>query len=278
FWNRELAAHPDVWMQVRTIANLRAAKESKKVGIILGFQDATMYENDLARVDLFHDMGVRIAQLTYNGRNLVGDGCLERANAGLSNFGRTVVERLNSLGSLVDLSHCGRQTTTDGIMNSTKPVAITHSGCSAIADVPRNKPDEILRRLADRGGVVGIYLMPFLRVTGQPMAEDFMRHLTHALDICGEDHVGVGSDNSITPIELTPEFRAIHRESIMARRARGISAPGEDPDVFTYVPDINSPRRLDLIADLMAKKGHGSARIAKVIGGNWARLLGEVWG
>ena len=90
--------------------------------------------------------------------------------------------------------------------------------------------------------------------------------------------MGVGSDNSITPIQLTPEFRQIHRESIMARRARGISAPGEDPDVFTFVPDINSPRRLEIIADLMARAGHSSARIEKVIGGNWMRLLGEVWG
>lgn len=278
FWQRELAAHPDVWMQVRSLADLRTAKSSKKLGIILGFQDATMYENDLSRVDLFHDMGVRIVQLTYNVRNLLGDGCLERANAGLSTVGRAVVERLNSLGSLVDLSHCGRQTTMDGIMTSTKPVAITHAGCTAIADVPRNKPDDILKRMADRGGVVGIYLMPFLRVSGQPMAEDFMRHLSHAIDVCGEDHVGVGSDNSITPIDLTPEFRAIHRESIMARRARGISAPGEDPEVFTFVPDINSPRRLDLIADLMAKAGHSSARIEKVIGKNWVRLAGEVWG
>ena len=278
FWARELAQHPGVWTQVRTLADVRGAKSSKRVGIILGFQDTTMYENDLSRVDLFHDMGVRIVQLTYNVRNLAGDGCLERANAGLSAFGRALVGRLNSLGSLVDLSHCGRQTTMDGIETSVKPVAVTHSGCSAIADVPRNKPDDILRRLADRGGVVGIYLMPFLRVSGQPMAEDFMRHLTHALDVCGEDHVGVGSDNSITPIELTPEFRQIHRESIMARRARGISAPGEDPDVFTFVPDINSPRRLEIIADLMARAGHSSARIEKVIGGNWMRLLGEVWG
>ena len=278
FWARELAQHPGAWTPVRTLADVRGAKASTRVGIILGFQDTTMYENDLSRVDLFHDMGVRIVQLTYNVRNLAGDGCLERANAGLSAFGRALVGRLNSLGSLVDLSHCGRQTTMDGIETSVKPVAVTHSGCSAIADVPRNKPDDILRRLADRGGVVGIYLMPFLRVSGQPMAEDFMRHLTHALDVCGEDHVGIGSDNSITPIELTPEFRQIHRESIMARRARGISAPGEDPDVFTFVPDINSPRRLEIIADLMARAGHSSARIEKVIGGNWMRLLGEVWG
>jgi membrane dipeptidase len=157
-------------------------------------------------------------------------------------------------------------------------VAISHSGCTAVADVPRNKPDEILKQMADRGGVIGIYLMPFLRSRGQPTSEDFMRHLTHAIDVCGEDHVGVGSDNSITPLDITPDFRAEHRRSIAARRARGISAPGEEDDVFTYVPDINSPRRMEIIADLMAKAGHGSARIEKVVGGNWMRLLGEVWG
>lgn len=278
FWSREIATHPGTFAPIRSVADIRAAKTERRLGIILGFQDATMYESDLSRVALFHELGVRVVQLTYNLRNLLGDGCLERANGGLSAFGRAVVAQLDATRTLVDLSHCGRQTTLDAIMASTRPVAVTHAGCSAVADVPRNKPDDILRRLADRGGVVGIYLMPFLRESGQPMAADFMRHLEHALRVCGEDHVGVGSDNSITPIALTPEFRAIHRESIMARRARGISAPGEDPEVFTFVPDINSPRRLEIIADLMAKAGHPSSRIEKVIGGNWLRLLGEVWG
>ncbi|MEP7346565.1 MAG: membrane dipeptidase [Gemmatimonadaceae bacterium] len=277
FWEREFAAHPDVLCSVRTLADLQEAKRSKRLGVILGFQDGTMFGDDPSRVDLFYHLGVRIVQFTYNGRNLLGDGCLEPANGGLTNFGRACVARMNELGVLIDLSHMGRQTSLDTIHASTKPVAATHTGCTAVADMPRNKPDALLKEIADRGGVVGIYLMPYLRTSGQPHAEDVMRHIEHALNICGEDHVGIGSDNSITPIELTPEFRQAHAESIRTRQRLGISAPGETEDVFTYVPEFNAPRRLDLIADALAKNGHPSARIEKIIGGNWMRLLGAVW-
>jgi membrane dipeptidase len=277
FWEREFDAHPDVFLKVKTVDDLRQAKASKRLGVILGFQDGTMFGDDVSRVDLFQRLGVRIVQLTYNVRNLIGDGCLERANAGLSAFGRQAVERMNALGVLVDTSHCGRQTTMDAITASAKPIAATHSGCSAVNDVPRNKPDEILRRLADTGGVVGIYLMPFLRAKGQPHTADFLAHVAHAVDVCGEDHVGIGSDLSITPLDLTPEFRAAHAEFVRQRRALGISAPGEDEQVYNYVPEFNTPRRMELIADALAGAGHPSARIEKILGGNWVRLLGQVW-
>jgi membrane dipeptidase len=277
FVERELAAHPDAFMQVRTVADIRRARETNRVGLINGFQDATMLEGDLSRIDVFYDLGVRIIQLTYNVRNLVGDGCLEPGNAGLSGFGRAVVGRMNELGMLVDLSHCGRRTTTDAISASTKPVAATHSGCAALAELPRNKTDEQLKLLADKGGVVGIYTMPFLRMSGQPTGADFVRHVEHAIQVCGEDHVGVGSDNSITPLELTPVFRAEHADFVRARRRMGIGAPGEDENVFNYVPELNTPRRMEQIADLLAARGHSSARIEKVLGQNWLRLFGEVW-
>jgi membrane dipeptidase len=277
-WERERALHPEVFTQVRTVADIRRAKAERKLGFIYGFQDAVAVEDDPStRLPLFHDLGVRIVQLTYNRRNLLGDGCLEPANAGLSTLGHEIVERLNAMGVLVDLSHCGQRTTADGIAASTKPPAITHSGCMAIAEMPRNKRDEELRAMAEKGGVIGIYQMPFLVESGPPTQEDFLRHMDHALKVCGEDHVGVGSDLSITPLDATPEFRAQHRQAIETRRQRGISAPGEDPDVLAYVEDLNTPRRLERIADLLASRGHSAARIEKIIGGNWIRVLGEVW-
>jgi membrane dipeptidase len=278
FWEREIDARPELFMKIRRAGDLRRAKETNRLGIIFGFQDGTMFDDDQSRVDLFHQLGVRIVQLTYNLRNLLGDGCLEPANAGLSVFGRQVVTRMNELGVLVDLSHCGRQTTIDAILHSTKPVGITHSACAAVNDVPRNKPDEILRRMADRGGVVGIFLMPFLRSRGQPTADDFVRHVTHAVNVCGEDHVGVGSDLSITPLDLTPEFRQAHGDFVKARRRLGISAPGEDENVFNYVPDFNTPRRMEQIAERLASAGFQAARIEKILGNNWLRLLRETIG
>ena len=277
FLEREIAAHPTYFVSVRSVADIALAKETGRLGLIAGFQDATMLEGDVSRVDVFDQLGVRIIQLTYNVRNLLGDGCLETGNAGLSAFGRDCVARMNDLGILPDLSHCGRRTTTDTIAVSKKPVAVTHSGCAAIADVPRNKTDEQLKQLADKGGVVGIYLMPFLRMSGQPELSDVVRHIEHAVQVCGEDHVGVGSDNSITPLDLTPAFKAAHAGFVRERRRMGISAPGEDENVFNYVPELNTPRRMEQIADALVARGFSSERIEKILGANWMRLFGQVW-
>ena len=276
-WDYELEHHPDVFALVRRLADIRAAKTERKLGVILGFQDTLAYADKIERVELFHRLGVRIVQLTYNSSNLVGDGCLVPNDAGLKPYGRDVLAKLNELGSLIDVSHVGWETTRQAIVASRASVAATHTGAAAITNVPRNKPDDILRAIAQRGGVVGIFMMPFLRAGGQPNADDFLRHLTHCLNICGEDHVGIGSDLSITPLELTPEYRQLVAETIQSRRARGISAPGEDENTFPYVPDFNTPRRLEQVADRLASAGHSSARIEKIIGGNWLRLLSEVW-
>jgi membrane dipeptidase len=277
FWDREVNKHPDALVKVRAVADIKAAKSSGRLGLIYGFQDTLMLGDEIGRLDTFYELGVRIIQLTYNGRNLVGDGCLEPGNAGLSRLGKRLVERMNEMGVLVDLSHCGRRTTTEGIEVSKKPVAITHAGCAAVADLPRNKTDEQLRLLAEKGGVFGVYLMPFLRTKGQPMAEDVIRHIDHAVNLCGEDHVGIGTDGSVSPVALTPEYIAQFKEEIAQRRKLGISAPGESEDVYTFVPDLNTARRLDTLAAMLIGRGYSPERVAKVLGGNFARLFAEAW-
>jgi membrane dipeptidase len=247
------------------------------VGLVLGFQDTTPYGPDLTTMDVFHQVGVRVVQLTYNVRNLVGDGCLEPGNAGLSTFGRQVVARLNDLGAIVDLSHCGKRTTAEGILASKAPVGITHTGCNAVARHPRSKDDEDLKAMADGGGVVGIYLMPFLSPGRVPTTADLVAHIEHALTVCGEDHVGIGSDLSITPIDGSAEYWAKHRQFVSARIAAGIAAPAESPDVLFTVPELNSERRMERIADALAAKGHPDRVVEKVIGANWLRLCREVW-
>jgi membrane dipeptidase len=236
-----------------------------------------MYGENLDRFDEFHNFGVRIVQLTYNRRNLMGDGCLEPGNAGLSKLGRSMVEKMNARGVLLDLSHCGQRTTREGIEASTKPVAITHSGCIGLAsDMPRNKRDEELHLLAERGGVIGIYVMPYLRSSGQVMADDVVKHIDYAVNICGEDHVGIGTDGTTSAVDATPEFKKKFAEEIAQRQKRGISAPGERADSFTFAPDLNTPERFEKIAWLLSKRGYSDARVEKVLGGNFARLFREV--
>jgi len=276
-WDSEIAAHPDVLMKFQRSNDLAEAKRSGRLAIIYGFQDATPLGEDLDRLEVFRGLGVRIIQLTYNRRNLVGDGCLEPGDAGLSLFGRELVERMNARDVLVDLSHCGRRTTDDAIALSKNPVAITHAGCAAVSDLPRNKNDATLRKLAERGGVIGIYLMPYLRTGGQPMAADVVAHIEHALDVCGEDHVGIGTDGAISAVQLTPEYKKAFADEIAERRQRGVSAPGETTAVYTFVPDLNTPRRFETIASLLAKRGKPDRVIEKVLGGNFLRLFAQTW-
>ncbi len=304
YWEREFAAHPGVLMKIRSVADIEDAKGTGRLGIIAGFQDGTAFDDRADRVDMFYHLGLRVCQFTYNGRNLLADGCVEPAvadgpgnlvlcvpeakaftnlkavqelHAGLSRLGRACIERMNALGILVDLSHVGLKSSWDAIEASKQPVAVTHSGARALADHARNKPDDLLRAVADRGGVVGAYMMVYLREEGQPRLDDFMRHLEHLLRVCGEDHVGIGTDLSTTPLDLSDDFRRRWREGVLLRRRLGIGAKGESEDVFAYIPELNTPRRLDLVAAAMSRAGHSDARIAKVLGGNWMRLLGEVW-
>jgi membrane dipeptidase len=276
--DREVNEHPDVFLKVLRGSDLALAKQTQRLGLIYGFQDSSMLDGDLARLAVFHNLGLRIAQPTYNVRNLMGDGCVEEADGGLSHLGHDFITEVNRLRILLDLSHAGRAVIAQGILASRVPMAITHTGCRALADVPRNTDDISLKALADRGGVAGIYFMPFLRSAGQSHAEDVIRHLEHAVQVCGEDHVGIGTDCPISGIEINDAFRAQQRKELEERRKAGIAAPGETDDVYTLVPEYNSPRRLLTLADDLARRGWTESRIEKILGANFVRLFSEVWG
>jgi membrane dipeptidase len=238
-----------------------------------------MLDGELSRIELFRNLGVRVIQMTYNVRNLFGDGCLEPGNAGLSSLGRGAVARMNALGVAIDLSHCGARTTAETIAASAKPVLLTHTGCDAVFRHPRNKDDRELRAMAERGGVVGIYLMPYLDGgTGPLTPAMFLAHWEHALNVCGEDHVGIGSDQSVAPIRDTPEYRTSLRKEIEDRIRRGVSAPGESPNRPPFIPEFNAVRRMEKIAAAIKGRGYSDAVVAKTCGGNFDRVLREIWG
>ena len=156
-------------------------------------------------------------------------------------------------------------------------MAITHTGCRALVDVPRNTDDSSLKALADRGGVAGIYFMPFLRASGQPHAEDLILHLEHAVNVCGEDHVGLGTDGIISGIEVNDAYRKYQREFFEERKKAGISAPGEAADVFNFVPEYNEAGRFLKLADDLVRRGWKPSRVEKILGANFVRLFGSVW-
>ena len=223
------------------------------------------------------DLGVRVIQPTYNRRNLLGDGCLEPANAGLSKAGVEAIEQMNELGILVDLSHCGRQTAADAIRVSKRPVAFTHTGSAAIADHPRNRTDEELRAVADKGGVSGIYFMPYLCDGRQPTSADIIRHLEHMIDVAGEDHISIGTDGNISAQVLDQAYKDAFAKTSRERKAAGIAAPGETEDGYLFASDLNMPRRFEVLAGMLIERGHSARRIEKILGGNLMRLFGETW-
>ncbi|HEX8514502.1 MAG TPA: membrane dipeptidase [Allosphingosinicella sp.] len=276
--DRLIADMPSLFVKALSVADIRTAKAAGKVAIVCNFQDTTPLEGDASRVATFKALGLRALQLTYNKRNLAGDGCLERSNAGLSDFGRQVIAEIERNRLLLDLSHSGQRTTAEGIAEAKRPPAVTHTGCRDLVDLPRNQYDRELRALADKGGVVGIYLMPFLRAKGQPGRKDLIRHIEHAMKICGEDHVGIGTDNPLLGYTIDDSARKAQREFFEDRKKRGIAAPGEAADVFNLVEGYNEAPRYSRLADDLAARGWKAARIDKLLGGNFIRLFGEVWG
>jgi len=277
-WDGKLRAHPEAFTLVRTGADLTRAHEARKLGLIYGFQDTSPLGEDSKRIDMFYDRGVRVIQLTHNKRNLVGDGCMEPGNAGLSQFGHDVIGALNERRILVDLAHGGRRTIKEAIAASKTPVLISHTGCAALSDLPRTVPDDTLRAMANRGGVAGIIFWPYLRRDTQPMAEDVIHHIEHAIKVCGEDHVGIGTDGNLFPMERTPEFEQQNREWVEGAMADGIFERGRPLPLYTFIPDLNHARRFETLAAMLSARGHSDVRIAKVLGGNFARVMREVWG
>jgi membrane dipeptidase len=268
---------PDVFMLVRQQSDIARAKSESKIGIMPGFQYIQFLEADTSRIETFRRLGVRIMQLTYNNRSIFGDGCLEPGNAGLSKAGLKAVQTMNELGVAVDLSHSGYRTTSEAIAASRKPVLITHSGCASIYAHPRNKPDEVMKALADKGGYFGVYLMPYLVASPTvPTREHVINHVLGAINICGADHVGIGSDGSIQAVSLSPEQKKAFDEDIARRKKLGIGAPGEDR--YPYVPDVNGPDHMEIIAAELQKRGQPSSAIEKVLGANFQRIIGEIWG
>ena len=273
---RIVEVHPTYFLQVRLSSDIERSRREGKLGMILSFESVDMLEGKLDYLEAFRDFGVRVMQLSYNRKSAFAAGVMEPSGGGLTSLGHEAVKKMNSFGITVDLSHANAQTTSDAIAASSKPVIMSHAGCVAVHPHPRNKTDDQLRALADKGGVVGIYDLPYLSASPkQPTVEDYMAHMEHALKVAGEDHVGVGSDAGIAPFDTSPKGMADFNKSEEQRQKSGLAAPEEDRP--TYVIGLNIPRRMEVIADQLLKRGYSARVTEKVLGENFARVLSETW-
>ncbi len=271
-WQRWLRENDDLLLQVHTTDDIRRAKREGRVGIILGWQNTSALEDRVEFVELFKRLGVGVMQLTYNTQNLVGSGCWESQDAGLSDFGRDVIDEMNRVGVLVDLSHVGAATSRDAVAHSAKPVAYTHCCPTGLKDYPRNKTDAELRRVAERGGFIGVATYPpFLPWGDETTVDHCVEVFEYVIDVVGEDAVGIGTD-------FTQDQDVAFFEWLRADKGHGrVLVPGR-----ARVPKL--PAGLERLRDFpnltaaMERRGWAEARIRKVLGENWLRFLGEVWG
>jgi membrane dipeptidase len=276
FFQRVFEEYPDVFMQVRRHRDFAEAKRTKRMGVVLSFEAVSPLEEKIDRIELFRDLGVRVMQLTYNKASPFGMGVLGDPKGSLTPLGAKAVAAMNTQGVAIDLSHSNEPTSFEVFKISSKPVLVTHAGCAAIHPHPRHKSDALLRALAQKGGVIGIYDLCYLTASPkQPDLDDYMAHMTHALDVCGEDHVGIGSDSALAPWDTSPAAMAAFQKNEDARHKAGVAAPEEDRPL--YVIGLNTPRRSEIIADALLKRGY-SARVAeKVLGLNFTNALGRIW-
>lgn len=278
----QIERYRDNILLARRFSDLKRAKATRRTALIYNVQDTSELEGDSNRVAVLKNLGIGVVQLTYNKRNLCGDGCLEPENAGLSDFGHEVITAINEQHLLLDLSHGGQRTISEAARFSKAPPAVTHTGCRALVDNQRNMYDDQMREIADRGGVVGIFFIAYLRsgignVAVDAGPEDLIAHLEHATNVVGEDHIGIGTDGGVAPVVLTPEFRQFWKKRVEDRMKQGLATAGEGPEAFNFIAEYNTPDRFLRLADDLSKRGWPARRIDKLLGANFRRLLGEVW-
>lgn len=280
-WQRRCAQEDGRWLLVERAADIDRAKQLSKAGLIMGWQNAKPFGGKLERIAAFHQLGLRVVQLTYNEANLVGDGCLEKRNAGLSAYGVEVVRELNRVGIAIDLSHCAEQTCLDACRHSAKPVFLTHANANAVIARPRNKSDAVIRAVAQTGGVIGCSIHAYLNWRGdprqQPTLDDFVANVKYIGNLVGFDHVGIGTD-----FPSVDNYEAVRHVMVMSRTKYAASG-GDFAEAFgdvmeaRYPKETPTPAQFPLLADALARGGLEPDEILNVLGRNFYRAFDRCW-
>jgi membrane dipeptidase len=268
-WSGFVGRNTQVFTLVGKVGDLDAAKANQKIAVIMGLQNADEFREP-KDVKAFYELGLRCAQLTYNTQNLLGSGSTERVDGGISDYGEQIIKSMNEVGMLVDVSHSGDRTTLDAVELSPKPIAFTHSNCRALNNHPRLKTDEAIRKLAAKGGVMGITgVRMFVKDKEPTTIEDIVDHIDHVVKLVGIDHVGIGSDSDLMGYDHMPpdqyaQLKAGYKASYAFRDKI-------DTDGFDH------PRKVYDLTAALIRRGYSDSNIQAVLGGNFRRLLGSTW-
>lgn len=260
----------------RTVADIESMKREGKVALIMGMQNSVPFERNLDLIRVFDMLGIKVVQVAYSEQNYLGAGCGEQVDHGLTDFGREAVMELNRLGILIDVSHCGNKTAIDTAEASKDPIALTHTTPRALVDIPRARTDETIKAIAERGGVIGqtIYTSFCEKISKpgvRPTISDFVDIIDYLVDLVGIDHVGLGLDLSLFGTKET-------HEAFWARFRNALIYPHKPPSFEEiYVQGFNDIRDIIKIIEELLTHGYSDEKANKILGGNWLRLLKEVW-
>jgi len=267
-------AHQDFVVRGETLDDVRRAKENGQIAFIASLEAATAIENEVDRLDILYGLGIRSSGIAYSEANTLGSGLREKKDGGLTEFGRQAVRRMNRLGIAIDVSHSGDQTSLDTIEASEKPIFITHAGARALWNTRRMKPDEVLKAMAAKGGVIGIEAAPHTTLTQKHpkhSIESYMEHFEYCADLVGIDHVAFGPDT------LFGDHVGLHH--YFAKQLSIGAAHGQVQfEEVEFVDGIENPAEaFPNVVRWLVKHDYSDGDIAKAIGGNVMRVLEEAW-
>jgi len=271
-WDNRIKNNSDVLIKATSAADFIRAKKENKTAVLYGFQNATMMEKSIKNLDTLYDAGTRWIQLTYNQRNLLGDGSTERTDCGLSDFGIEAIERMNELGIMIDLSHCGKETTNDGIRFSKTGACFNHTMCESLyKNHPRSKTDAQIKAMADKGGIMGVICLGYMigpELGTKTTLETYVDHIDHVVKIAGIDHVGVAADFAIQGLQAT----GATKENWYVPRLTKFK-PSYKVQWPPWIPELDKPDRYLQVAKILDKRGYSTGDIEKILGLNWLRYF-----
>lgn len=275
---RRLTAHDPRLRLVTSAADIKAAKQAGQLGIIFHFQNTTPIADDLNLVEIYKQLGVGMIQLAYNEKNRVGDGCEERTDCGLSNFGMQLIKRLNEAKIVVDCTHTGYRTTMEAIEQSTAPVVFSHSNVKALKDSRRNITDDQIKAAAATGGLIGMVGFPaFVSDAPHPTLDELINHMDYVVDLVGIDHVGLAFDYFLGQAGVADQATAdkIYQGALASGQWQAGSYP---PPPYHYPQGIDTPRTFPNLTRRLLERGYNEEDTRKILGGNWLRVFRAVWG
>lgn len=270
-WNRWFEHFPDLIIKGRWAGDIRAAKESGRTAIFFGFQNPSPIEDDIGLVEILHDLGARFMQLTYNNQSLLATGCYETEDTGLTRMGRQVVAEMNRVGLVIDMSHSAERSTLETIEHSSRPIAITHANPASWAPALRNKSDDVLRALAQTGGMLGFSMYPHhLKDKSACSLQDFCEMIARTADLMGAENLGIGSDLCQDQPDSVVEWMRVGRWTKAIDYGEGsAAAPG-----FPAMPEwFKDNRDFGNIETALRGVGFSDADVTGIMGGNWYRFF-----